>query len=101
MDEIIIFICLIILIIIGFSIRYSKREKATIEKNEDSIDYNYMVKNFIGIRVLFIAEIGLIVLLFSIIFHNLKLYLITLWSLFSFIVIIKTFATAEKKITQK
>ncbi len=96
MDEIIIFICLIILILTGFYIRYSKKGELIPKGNENSIHDIFTVKNYISSRILFIAEIGLAALLFSIIFYNLKFYLMALWSIISFIIVLKIILFAEK-----
>ena len=96
MDEIIIFICLIILILTGFYIRYSKKGELISKENENSIQDIYPLKNYLSSRILFIAEIGLAALLLSIIFYNLKFYLMTLWSVISFMIVLKMISFAKK-----
>jgi hypothetical protein len=95
MDEIIILVCLTIISIFGYLIKYKGKINLIAIYDNTLIDKGELSK-FVGSKILLIAESGLIALLLSIIFPIIKLYLIILWCIASFIMVLKIISGIQK-----
>ncbi len=96
MDESIIFVCLILLTLYGYSIKYINNGRHKVESNSDIQNKEIELKNYIGSKILLVGETGLFSLLLSIVLQSFKFYLISIWAFISFFIIIQAFHTAEK-----
>jgi hypothetical protein len=96
MDEIIILVCLIIIAIFGYLIKYKGKIELVAAIYDDLLIDRTKLTKYAGSKILLIAESRLLALLASILFPNVKLYLIISWSIVSFILVLKIIVEVQK-----